>query len=306
MNCRKLIFLLVLLLQIKIANAQTLNEIRLPLGSSITIGAHSNGDYTYQWFRDGLAIANENRSTLTTFIPGTYRVKAINKGNCASDLSDEFKIVSQYSDLEVIKKSELRPVGPNETFEYKIVAKNRGNTDNTNITVTDILPSSLVFISTDKTAATYAAGKIIWNIPSLIVGQEDELIVKVQGKIEGVVTNTATIKSTSPLPDPDVSNNTSTDTKKIIGNLKIPNVITPNGDGKNDVFKVEGIELYKDNTLSIFNRWGNEVFRSAGGYKNNWSGEGLNEGTYYYILKVVSANGKVQNITGWITLLRDK
>ncbi len=306
MNIRKLIFLVVMLMQITIAKAQNSNVVRIPWGTSITLGAHSNGNYTYQWYRDGRAIDNEKRSKLTTGIAGVYRVSAINLGSCESDLSDEFKIIVEYSDLEVIKKSELRYVGPDETFEYKIVARNKGNTDNTSIVVTDMLPSSLRFMNMDQATASHVAGKITWNIPFLAVGQEEVLVVKVQGKIEGMIVNTATIRSNSALPDLDLSNNTSTDTKKIIGNLKVPNVITPNGDGKNDVFKVEGIELYKENTLSIFNRWGNEVYRSKGNYNNSWSGEGLSEGTYYYVLKVVPKVGETKNITGWITLLRDK
>ncbi|MEE1944864.1 gliding motility-associated C-terminal domain-containing protein [Pedobacter sp. KR3-3] len=67
--------------------------------------------------------------------------------------------------------------------------------------------------------------------------------------------------------------------------LFIPNLFTPNGDGNNDTFEIKGLELFAENELVIVNRWGNEVYR-ASGYRNNWSGEGLNEGTYYYLLRV--------------------
>ncbi|WP_233166000.1 gliding motility-associated C-terminal domain-containing protein [Pedobacter sp. ASV12] len=67
--------------------------------------------------------------------------------------------------------------------------------------------------------------------------------------------------------------------------LFIPNVFTPNGDGNNDTFEIKGLELFAENELVIVNRWGNEVYR-ASSYRNNWSGEGLNEGTYYYLLRV--------------------
>ena len=105
-------------------------------------------------------------------------------------------------------------------------------------------------------------------------------------------------------PDLVLSNNSSTAIKTAV-KIDFPNVITPNGDGKNDTFKIPGIELYAENTLSIFNRWGNEVYFKTN-YNNDWSGEGLNEGTYFYLLKVKLADGIDQAFTGYITLLRDK
>lgn len=307
MGIRKLIFLVALSLQFTLVKAQNPSVIRVAWGTSITLSASSNGNYSYQWYRDGRPMANENQSQIRVSTAGSYRVRAINQSDCASDLSNPFEVIYEYSDLEVVKKSEARHVGPNETFEYQIVAKNNGNTDNTNVIVSDVLPNTLKFESLDNLAASYNEGIITWNIALLRVNVPQTLTVKVKGKVEGVVVNTAIIAGTnSSLPDPNLANNTSTDTKKIIGNIKTPNVITPNGDGKNDVFKIDGIELYRENTLSIFNRWGNEVFRSAGGYKNNWDGNGLSEGTYYYVLKLVSKEGVDSSVTGWITLLRDK
>lgn len=60
----------------------------------------------------------------------------------------------------------------------------------------------------------------------------------------------------------------------------IPNIITPNGDGTNDFFKIKG--LPPQSALRIFNRWGNQVFVSEH-YLNNWQGD--TDGVYYYVLK---------------------
>lgn len=63
----------------------------------------------------------------------------------------------------------------------------------------------------------------------------------------------------------------------------IYNVITPNGDGFNDVFQVDNLQFYPGTVLHVFNRWGQEVFSSVD-YQNNWSPTALGAGTYYYKL----------------------
>ncbi|MEO6883528.1 MAG: gliding motility-associated C-terminal domain-containing protein [Bacteroidia bacterium] len=63
--------------------------------------------------------------------------------------------------------------------------------------------------------------------------------------------------------------------------LQIPNVITPNNDGKNDYFVIEN--LPDNSELTIYNRWGNNVYQSLN-YQNNWKADEVNAGTYYYLL----------------------
>ncbi|MFC4210015.1 gliding motility-associated C-terminal domain-containing protein [Pedobacter lithocola] len=89
-----------------------------------------------------------------------------------------------------------------------------------------------------------------------------------------------------------------------ITDLFIPNLYTPNGDGTNDTFVIKGLEMFAENDLVIVNRWGNEVFKQNN-YQNNWSGEGLNEGTYYYVLRVKDTTGSNWKVyKGYITLIR--
>ncbi|MDN3581057.1 gliding motility-associated C-terminal domain-containing protein [Mucilaginibacter flavus] len=93
--------------------------------------------------------------------------------------------------------------------------------------------------------------------------------------------------------------------KVISADLQIPNIITPNNDGKNDVFKIVGLESYPGSQLLIFNRWGNEVYR-ADNYKNDWNGSGLAEATYYYILNRKEHTGEVTPLKGWVFLKLSK
>ncbi|NUM50266.1 MAG: gliding motility-associated C-terminal domain-containing protein [Flavobacteriales bacterium] len=87
--------------------------------------------------------------------------------------------------------------------------------------------------------------------------------------------------------------------------LEMPTGFTPNADGSNDYFVIKGIEAYPDNVLTIFNRWGNQVY-SISGYANQWNGVNNNgkplpDGTYFAILKI---NGEDITLTGYIDLRR--
>ncbi len=73
--------------------------------------------------------------------------------------------------------------------------------------------------------------------------------------------------------------------------LDIFNVITPNGDGKHDFFNIKNIELYPNNSVSIYNRWGNELFKMSG-YNNKdklfegiaTNGTKMVTGNYQYVI----------------------
>ena len=88
----------------------------------------------------------------------------------------------------------------------------------------------------------------------------------------------------------------------ICGSLEIPNVITTNDDGKNDVFKIEGLELFSTNKLSIYNRWGKKVYEQEN-YTNTWNGDSVNGGIYFYSLELFFA-GNMKKYKGWIDVLK--
>jgi gliding motility-associated-like protein len=88
------------------------------------------------------------------------------------------------------------------------------------------------------------------------------------------------------------------------------NVITPDGDGHNDVFDphIKGETEYN---LQIFNRWGEKVFTSTSS-SDDWNGKINNTGadapagTYYYVWKFTLVGGVEKTLSGTVTLLRDK
>ncbi|MCW3462510.1 Ig-like domain-containing protein [Chitinophaga nivalis] len=84
------------------------------------------------------------------------------------------------------------------------------------------------------------------------------------------------------------------------------NILTPNGDGKNDRWVVRNLDSYPDNEVTIYDRSGRTVFHRRN-YSNDWdgtlNGHPLAEGTYYYILHITGSN---KTAKGFITIIRDK
>ncbi len=63
--------------------------------------------------------------------------------------------------------------------------------------------------------------------------------------------------------------------------IEIPNIFTPNGDGKNDHFVINGLEQCDKRMLMVKDQKGQTVFQSSQ-YDNSWDGANLPDGTYYY------------------------
>ena len=101
---------------------------------------------------------------------------------------------------------------------------------------------------------------------------------------------------------------TSRDTIKIIvttdHKLEVSNMMSPNGDGKNDTWGIGNIENYPNTEVIVVNREGEIVFEDKN-YSNNWDGKykgkHLPDATYYYIVKFADSD-KVYK--GAITLLQ--
>ncbi|WP_405251381.1 gliding motility-associated C-terminal domain-containing protein [Dokdonia sp. Asnod3-C12] len=93
--------------------------------------------------------------------------------------------------------------------------------------------------------------------------------------------------------------------------LEVFDIMTPNGDGLNDVFVIRGIEQYPNNKLRIYNRWGVLVWDADGYGQDNvfFRGESngrvvvdqdrlLPVGTYYYVLDYTNDAGSLKQLAG--------
>jgi len=91
----------------------------------------------------------------------------------------------------------------------------------------------------------------------------------------------------------------------VVPGIKFPDGISPNGDGINDSWIIDNIELFEDAIVEIYNRWGQMLWQSAPGYPIPWDGrykgEDLPVGTYYYVIR---SDNFEQPFTGPITIVR--
>ncbi|MFN6379360.1 MAG: gliding motility-associated C-terminal domain-containing protein [Flavobacteriales bacterium] len=89
--------------------------------------------------------------------------------------------------------------------------------------------------------------------------------------------------------------------------LVIYNTITPNGDDINDTWTILGIERFEASVVTIYDRWGQQVFRSTG-YTQEW--DGTNRGkplpmaAYYYVIELNSFEVEIPPITGVISIVK--
>lgn len=163
------------------------------------------------------------------------------------------------------------------TANYGPVVLNEPNVPNANFTWLPASPDVNVQVNFDNGSTGNGPLTSVWSIDGTAVTAEN---TEYTFTSEGVYPVTLVITDANGCVDQITYN------VEIFGQLVIPNVVTANGDGVNDLFIVEGL---KPNTsLVIFNRWGNIVLETDN-YLNDWNGDDLNgfrllDGVYTYIL----------------------
>ena len=86
--------------------------------------------------------------------------------------------------------------------------------------------------------------------------------------------------------------------------LTIVSGFSPNGDGINDNFTILGVQNFPNNSIIIFNKWGEKIFHQKG-YENTWSGEKDHgdslpeeDSLYYYVFD----NGEGKSYSGYVKI----
>lgn len=94
----------------------------------------------------------------------------------------------------------------------------------------------------------------------------------------------------------------------LVSFFTVPNVFTPNGDGKNDVYSFNAINM-GEITFTVFDRWGLKMFDTTTTGNVKWDGKNkhgatVSDGTYFYIIKATGLDGVPYNIQGTINVFQ--
>jgi gliding motility-associated-like protein len=97
--------------------------------------------------------------------------------------------------------------------------------------------------------------------------------------------------------------NVSVDTRD---NLFVPSGFSPNGDGKNDLFRIANLTFQRIIEFRVFNRWGQEIFNTNNnnGWDGTWKGQAQEVGNYSYQIRIGFPDGYVESYKGEVTLVR--
>jgi gliding motility-associated-like protein/uncharacterized repeat protein (TIGR01451 family) len=255
---------------------------------TITVTAPVAAGNTYSI--DGINYTNT--TGIFTLVPiGTYTVTARNSLGCTSVPSTMIiKSICVIADLSISNTVDNTYPLIGKAVVFTIIATNNGPNGSTGAIVTDILPGGYTYVSSTTTTGTFNPATGVWTIGTINTGSTVTLTITVTVNTTGTYISTATI--TGIETDGNTDNNTST-TVTYPTDFFIPEGFSPNGDGINEYFVIRGIGNYPNNTIAIFNRWGNKVFE-ASHYLNTWDGRStrglkvggdeLPTGTYFYLL----------------------
>ncbi|WP_367755591.1 gliding motility-associated C-terminal domain-containing protein [Flavobacterium sp. WC2430] len=203
-----------------------------------------------------------------------------------------------------------------ETISYSFLITNTGNMALSNVTVTDNLTgliltgSPIVSLGAGETNNTAYSGVYPVTLRDIQLG-----LVTNYANVTGSILNGTIVKD-------DTQIETKLNEEPIVLPalecvIEVFNAVSPNGDGNNDFFRIDGLECYPENKVEIYNRWGVLVFERVG-YNNtdkSFKGfsegrvtisqsEGLPTGTYYYILKYKDNDAIGHEKAGYLYLNR--
>ena len=201
-------------------------------------------------------------------------------------------------------------ITPTDSTQYKVVLANIYGCKDSALVNINVFKKLLVNAGADKTILLGDTAVL----DGIVKGTAVNFYWSAPGAISNVTTPTLFVSPTLEThytlnAISTVGCGTATDEVviKVFKNILMPNAFSPNGDGRNDVFRVPPIDNYQLVSFKIINRWGFTVFTSAvpaAGWDGNVKGQPQGAGLYIYYLEMKTRSNKKINIKGGVMLLR--
>jgi gliding motility-associated-like protein len=295
----------------------------------------ASGGSAYQWYFNNNIVPGVTSNTLVVNQNGNYYATTTNQQGCEGSSNPISVFLQGALDIEITGPTS--PICEGETFTLTLpqaytsydwstgqtsstltvsengtysvqVADDQGCVGSDDITINFVKLPEIALLSTFRSdcvngveVTAVSEGLISWEISPFITLLDNNRIIANPGSTSSYSV-TSTIGSCESQTDFEILVECPT--------LFIPNVFTPNDDGVNDFFRIDGENLGQYEMI-IFNRWGDEIYRSNN-INRGWNG-GINgyyapDGTYNYIIKIFDLSGQPLfgkgEFYGTVTLLR--
>jgi gliding motility-associated-like protein len=247
----------------------------------------TNSDNTATITVNGATVASGTASGLIPLAVGrnTISIVVIAQDGTATDIYTVVVTRAASADAALVNltvsEGTLAPAFSNGTAAYSDTVSNLI----TSLTVTATISNQNATVKVNGTAV--ANGSASGTIPLMAGANTITVIITAQ---DGTTTNTYTITVYRG---------------ESMGSIDATNVLTPNGDGKNDYWLIKDIGLYPENKVTVYDKAGRVVYAKRG-YSNEWdgtlNGSPLAEGTYYF---VVDLGPDLRKFKGYVSILRN-
>jgi gliding motility-associated-like protein len=323
-------------------------------GSPVTLGGKStaigNGPFAYSWSSGPTFTGNEANPVIQAENDGTYDLKITDINGCENKDSIKVQVnnpgkIHLTNQLSICKGQKITlgqsPLIQGSKYPYTYQWSPDSTLSANNIETPVAQPSTTttyrLMVSnwncpadTAYTSVTVHELPKAYVSPTLTMGNEGNVQLYAEGGVS-YRWSPADNLNNSNIPDPIATPGTSTlYTVEVIDSFGcsseayvqvnvrnevfIPEIFTPNGDGKNDVFKIYGFGIV-ELSLTIFDRNNNKVFESIDkdfittqGWDGTYKGKALETGNYRWVIKGHFADGQAVLFhgknTGLITLIR--
>ena len=307
-----------------------------PPNLSLQVSGEVNAKFNYYFSNTALAVI----PTLGNMV-GIKRYTVSQTVNSVESDTVGFSVtmLNQNDMIHLQKIADAPILQSNSTFNitYKFVVNNLANSELLKVLVADNLMNTIPITSEYTVVKLNSSGGLVVNpnfngssdiymttsSSKLNANARDSILLTINVKPKGffgVMNNSATMNATTPYGVismissalTKVAETSKTPTPVTIPDviIDIPEVFSPNRDGVNDRFiiiKPFGTILQ----LEIFNRWGNIVYSNLN-YNNEWDGRGTNnfigqdllDGGYYYNLKATNTRGETKIFKGFVIIQR--
>ncbi|RYD95263.1 MAG: PKD domain-containing protein, partial [Sphingobacteriales bacterium] len=319
------------------------------IGSSIQLNAFDGNNYSWS---PATALSNPNIAspTASPVVDTRYRVTVTNQYGCIQKdsilIRVDKKVGLQHSpDMITCRGTAVRlnASGNTPTFIWD-PATGLNSTTGTSVTANPDLTTTYRVIGISQNVCPSDTGFVkvtVGDVPTVNAGPD--LVINAGTQIVFPTTTTGGVTgylwtpstgldcSTCPTPGFTADQNiryrvsvrtqygcTASDEIQVTvlcnkGAVYIPNAFTPNGDGRNDIFYVNGFGLAKVKSFNVFDRWGKNVFSRnnfpAGNSSYGWNGrvggmEVNTTTTFVYVIEVECSEGTTIPMKGSVILIR--